>query len=367
MGTYSNYRHQADVCHAYQVVKAKGIPEENIIVMAYDDIANSPSNPFPGKLYNKPDPTGPGVDVYAGCNIDYKGSQVTPENFEKVLLGTASGKSLKSTADDNVFVFFSDHGAAGLIAFPTDTMHKADLQSTLQQMSDKKMFKKLTFYLEACESGSMFQNMNIPGVYGLSASNPTESSWGSYCGSEARVNGKSINSCLGDLFSVSWMEDSDAKDLSKESLTEQFTVVKQLTDRSEVMRWGDLSFDSDMAIEHIGGGASTGSLSAAGEELQQVLADQLAVETAYDTFLNLLYPGDADKQAAIRAANASPDNRDCEMNTRQSFVQYGKFDSFSTFSLQFHKYIVNICADEVATNVDLADVAKRACQGETLV
>jgi len=270
----------------------------------------------------------------------------------------------------------------------------------LQQMSDKKMFKKLTFYLEACESGSMFQNMNIPGVYGLSASNPTESSWGSYCGSEARVNGKSINSCLGDLFSVSWMEDSDAKDLSKESLTEQFTVVKQLTDRSEVMQWGDLSFGSDMAIEHIGGGASTASLSAeessknawsarelelkqayynyanaqtseerlaAGEELKQVLADQLAVETAYDSFLNLLYPGDADKQAAIRAANASPDNRDCEMNTRQSFVQYGKFDSFSTFALQFHKYIVNVCADEVAANVDLAEVAKRACQGETLV
>jgi legumain len=60
--------------------------------MAYDDIANNPSNPFPGQLFNKPDPTGPGYDVYAGCNIDYKGADVTPANFQAVLTGTASGK-----------------------------------------------------------------------------------------------------------------------------------------------------------------------------------------------------------------------------------------------------------------------------------
>merc|ERR1712066_1112405 len=127
----------------------------------------------------------------------------------------------------------SDHGAAGLIAFPSTTMHKAEFQQMFDTMHSKDMYKKLTFYLETCESGSMFEGMTTPGVYGLSAAGPSESSWGTYCGSDAMVNGKSIGSCLGDLFSVSWMEDSDAKDLSKESLTEQFTVVKQLTDRSE--------------------------------------------------------------------------------------------------------------------------------------
>jgi legumain len=179
--TYSNYRHQADACHAYQIAKTKGVPEDHIILMAYDDIANNPSNPFPGKLFNKPDPTGPGVDVYEGCNIDYKGADVTPQNFMDVLTGKASGKKLESTSEDNVFIFFSDHGAPGLIAFPSNAgvLHKADLQSTFQTMSDNKMFNKLTMYLETCESGSMFEDMNIPGIYALSASNPTESSWGS--------------------------------------------------------------------------------------------------------------------------------------------------------------------------------------------
>jgi len=58
-----NYRHQADICHAYQILKKNGIPESNIIVMAYDDIANDPENPIPGKLFNQPN----GEDVYAGC------------------------------------------------------------------------------------------------------------------------------------------------------------------------------------------------------------------------------------------------------------------------------------------------------------
>lgn len=38
---YYNYRHQSDICHAYQIVKRNGIPDENIIVMMYDDIAES--------------------------------------------------------------------------------------------------------------------------------------------------------------------------------------------------------------------------------------------------------------------------------------------------------------------------------------
>ena len=34
-----NYRHQSDVCHAYQILHKNGIPDSNIIVMMYDDIA----------------------------------------------------------------------------------------------------------------------------------------------------------------------------------------------------------------------------------------------------------------------------------------------------------------------------------------
>ena len=132
--TYSNYRHQADVFHSYQSLINNGFDPEKIIVMAYDDIANSTSNPFKGKVFNKPSYSNAGVDVYAGVKIDYSKGDVTPQNFINVLLGdkqAAKGKKvLEAGPSDNVFIFFSDHGAVGLIAFPSTYMYADQLLQT---------------------------------------------------------------------------------------------------------------------------------------------------------------------------------------------------------------------------------------------
>lgn len=53
---------QADVCHAYQILKRGGLKDENIVVFMYDDIAKSELNPRPGIIINHPN----GSDVYAG-------------------------------------------------------------------------------------------------------------------------------------------------------------------------------------------------------------------------------------------------------------------------------------------------------------
>ena len=74
--TYQNYRHQADTCHAFQIMKKNGIPEEQIIHLSYNDVAKSWHNPFSyrGKLFNKPTKKGvKGVDVNDGCIVDYEG------------------------------------------------------------------------------------------------------------------------------------------------------------------------------------------------------------------------------------------------------------------------------------------------------
>lgn len=55
-------------------------------------------------------------------------------------------------------------------------------------------------------------------IYALSASNPTESSWGTYCPPDDVIGGTHIGSCLGDLFSVNWMEDTDAANVNTETL-----------------------------------------------------------------------------------------------------------------------------------------------------
>lgn len=254
--TYGNYRHQADACHAYQITSKWGIPDERIIMMFYDDIASSSSNPFKGKIFNKPTASGtPGIDVYAGCKKDYTGSQVTPANFVKVLTGdsSADGAVLKSTSDDNVFINFVDHGGTNLIAFPSGTMSSSMLNNALKTMHSKKMYKKLVFYMEACESGSMFESL-LPtdiNIYATTASNAKESSWGTYCPPDDKVNGVELKSCLGDLYSVNWMENCD-KVGKTETLEQQFQLVVTATSKSHVMRYGTMSYTSDPIGDFMG-------------------------------------------------------------------------------------------------------------------
>lgn len=57
------------------------------------------------------------------------------------------------------------------------------------------------------------------------------------------VMGKKMKVCLGDLFSVNWMEDTDGEDITKESFETQFTKVKKLTSKSHVTQFGDQSIN----------------------------------------------------------------------------------------------------------------------------
>lgn len=76
--TYSNYRHQSDIYHAYQILIKNKFNPDRIITFAYDDLAHNLKNPFKGKIFNKPTHKDPGVDVYEGVKIDYSGKFVTP-------------------------------------------------------------------------------------------------------------------------------------------------------------------------------------------------------------------------------------------------------------------------------------------------
>merc|ERR1712159_579435 len=124
--TYSNYRHQSDICHAYQILKGHGIPDSNIVVMMYDDIADNRRNPTKGVIINEPEgKPNAGKNVYDGVPKDYTGKSVTAANMMSILSGDAdamkgiqSGKVIASGPNDNVFVYFADHGAEGLVAFP---------------------------------------------------------------------------------------------------------------------------------------------------------------------------------------------------------------------------------------------------------
>ncbi|GIX68900.1 legumain [Caerostris extrusa] len=235
--TWDNYRHQADVCHSYQILKNHGVPDERIIVMMKDDLAYNEENPTPGVIINHPN----GSNVYEGIPKDYTGHDVTPKNFlavlkgnKKSVAGAGSGKVLGSGPNDHVFIYFADHGAPGLLAFPEEELTAKELNQTIHYMYEKKKYGKMVIYIEACESGSMFENIlskNL-NVYATTAANGEESSYACYF-DEKR------GTYLGDFYSVNWMEDSDWEVLSNETLHQQFKIVKFETQKSHVQEFGD--------------------------------------------------------------------------------------------------------------------------------
>ncbi|KER20452.1 hypothetical protein T265_15314, partial [Opisthorchis viverrini] len=235
--TWENYRHQADVFHAYQLVRKYNVPPENIITFAYDDIANNPKNPFKGKVFHHYDHE----DVYNGVVIDYREKDVTRDNFVKVLKGDQKleankKKVLKSGPDDNVFIFFSGHGAISHIGFLEEYLYAMELNDTLAYMHSKKKFNKLVLYMEACYSGSMFKDV-LPsnmGIYATTSAKEDEKSHAIFCFDPR------IRVCLANDYSHAWITDSEQNNIKKRTLEEQYEAVRRKTGLSHVMKYGEM-------------------------------------------------------------------------------------------------------------------------------
>lgn len=126
-------------------------------------------------------------------------------------------------------------------------LYADQLHDAYTYMNENNMYEQMTVYIEACESGSMFENIleDDINIYGVSASNSKSSSWAAYCSPDDKVDGKSVGSCLGDLFSINWMEDTDAADVKTETLQDQYETVKTKTTRSPVLQWGELDWTTE--------------------------------------------------------------------------------------------------------------------------
>jgi legumain len=265
---WGNYRHQADVSHAYKVLSRGGVPDSNIVVMVYNDIADNPENPRPGTLINHPS----GEDVYSGMPLDYTKDNVNADIFLAVLSGNhsalpdngphATGKTINAGPNDRIFVFYSDHGAPGIVGMPSgDFLYADQLHKALKHRKKHHGFAEMVLYIEACESGSMFKGLleDDLGIYATTAANEKESSWGVYCPGMEPSPPAEFNTCLGDLYSVSWTEDSDANDLTAETLKKQFQKVRLRTSQnytytqgSHAERFGELEIDEEEVSRYLG-------------------------------------------------------------------------------------------------------------------
>ena len=137
------------------------------------------------------------VDV-DGCVIDYKGTDVTPETFTKVLTGgdSAGSKVRQSGADDRVFVGFVDHGAVDLIGFlrcATEARGAAGIRDTNNT--------RARLLSGGVRVGSMFANLPANmNIYATTAANSKESSWNVPCAMTSRRQGDPLASATCSVF-----------------------------------------------------------------------------------------------------------------------------------------------------------------------
>lgn len=107
-----NYRHAANVLSIYRSIRWLGIPDDRIILMLADDVACNPRNPLSGAVFNTDDQQSR-VNVYGeDVEVDYRGSEVTVENFIRLLtdrlpLGTPRSKRLLTDDRSNILIFMT--------------------------------------------------------------------------------------------------------------------------------------------------------------------------------------------------------------------------------------------------------------------
>ena len=122
--------------------------------MLADDVSCNPRNKFHGSVYANP---GRHLDLY-GTNIevDYRGYEVTVENFLRVLTGRMDPsvpRSKRLLTDDrsNIFVYMTGHGGNEFLKFQDNEEISAfDIADAFEQMYQKKRYRFPNIVVDGC-------------------------------------------------------------------------------------------------------------------------------------------------------------------------------------------------------------------------
>ncbi|KAM5148121.1 GPI-anchor transamidase [Mantella aurantiaca] len=175
-----NYRHVANTLSVYRSVKRLGIPDSHIILMLADDMACNPRNPKPATVFSHKNME---LNVYGdNVEVDYRGYEVTVENFLRVLTGrlppsTPRLKRLLSDDRSNVLIYMTGHGGNGFLKFQdSEEITNVELADAFEQMWQKRRYNELLFIIDTCQGASMYERFYSPNIMALASSQVGEDS-----------------------------------------------------------------------------------------------------------------------------------------------------------------------------------------------
>lgn len=175
-----NYRHVANVLSVYRSVKRLGIPDSQIILMLADDMACNPRNPRPATVFNN---AAEQINVYGDdVEVDYRGYEVTVENFLRVLTGrlppsTPRSKRLLTDDRSNILIYMTGHGGDGFLKFQdAEEISNVELADAFEQMWQKQRYHEVLFIVDTCQAVSLYQRFYSPNVMAIGSSQVGEDS-----------------------------------------------------------------------------------------------------------------------------------------------------------------------------------------------
>ncbi|XP_019968801.2 GPI-anchor transamidase [Paralichthys olivaceus] len=175
-----NYRHVANTLSVYRSVKRLGIPDSHIVLMLADDMACNHRNPKPATVFSHKNME---LNVYGDdVEVDYRGYEVTVENFLRVLTGrlppsTPRSKRLLSDDRSNILIYLTGHGGNGFLKFQdSEEISNVELADAFEQMWQKRRYNELLFIIDTCQGASMYERFYSPNLMALASSQVGEDS-----------------------------------------------------------------------------------------------------------------------------------------------------------------------------------------------
>lgn len=228
-----NYRHLANTLSLYRTVKRLGIPDSQIILMLPDDMACNPRNSFPGSVFNDKSRQ---LDLYddksnmenmagmGGIEVDYRGNEVTVENFIRLLTDRwpashPTSKRLMTDDRSNILIYMTGHGGNEFLKFQdSEEISSFDLADAFEQMWEKKRYHEMLFMIDTCQANTMYPAFYTPNIIATGSSAKDQSSYSHHADQdvgvavidrwtyynleflETRLNSTSADVRLGELF-----------------------------------------------------------------------------------------------------------------------------------------------------------------------
>jgi phosphatidylinositol glycan class K len=115
--------------------------------------------------------------------VDYRGTDVTVENFLRLLTGrhdtrVPRSKRLNTDARSNILIYMSGHGGDEFLKFnDQNEVSSTDIADAIGQMEKQKRYNEILFMVDTCQASTLHKRFYSPNVVAIGSSLLGENSY----------------------------------------------------------------------------------------------------------------------------------------------------------------------------------------------